>query len=97
MSTRTQAVISRPPGSQKRSALYFSNPASADARVNLTVRRSDDGGETWAAALTIQKGESAGYSSLPQRTLITNDALSGILYEATDPGCIDFAPFPLDF
>lgn len=34
-------------------ALYFSNPASRTARVNMTVRRSNDGGATWPAAVTV--------------------------------------------
>ena len=89
------AVIS-PPGSPARGALYFSNPASATARANLTVRRSDDGGRTWGGgSVTIQAGVSSGYSSLLRRTIIGDDARSGILYEATDKGCIDFSTFPL--
>ena len=89
------AVIS-PPGSPARGALYFSNPASATERANLTVRRSDDGGRTWGGgSVTIQAGASSGYSSLLRRTIVGDDTRSGLLYEATDEGCIDFSTFPL--
>eukprot|EP00401_Gymnodinium_catenatum_P040850 CAMPEP_0117547076 /NCGR_PEP_ID=MMETSP0784-20121206/46934_1 /TAXON_ID=39447 /ORGANISM="" /LENGTH=410 /DNA_ID=CAMNT_0005343963 /DNA_START=133 /DNA_END=1365 /DNA_ORIENTATION=+ len=76
-------------------SVYFSNPASTTDRSSLTVRRSDDGGRTWTAKLEIQKGVSAGYSSLVQGSV--GDAMhGGILYESTTPGSLDFKVFPLD-
>lgn len=44
--------------------LLFSNPAST-AREKMTVRRSEDGGATWSAALELYAGPSA-YSDLVQ-------------------------------
>ena len=42
--------------------LYFCNPSSL-TRENLTLRRSDDGGRTWAASRTVYAGPAA-YSDL---------------------------------
>lgn len=50
--------------------LYFTNPASTQ-REKLTLRRSDDGGETWPHALCIHEGPAA-YSDvaiLPDETI----------------------------
>jgi sialidase-1 len=43
--------------------LYFSNPASTKVRVNMTVRKSLDGGNTWPQSLQVYAG-SAAYSTL---------------------------------
>lgn len=43
--------------------LVFSNPASATARVAMTVRTSEDGGRDWSDGVLIHPGPSA-YSSL---------------------------------
>lgn len=43
--------------------LVFSNPASSDGRVAMTVRSSDDGGRGWSEGLLLHAGPSA-YSSL---------------------------------
>ena len=48
-----------------RKGVFFANPASADKRVNLTVRLSRDGGATWPAAKTLHAGPSA-YSDLAE-------------------------------
>jgi len=76
-------------------SVYFSNPASTVKRSHLTVRQSKDGGYTWPAKLLIQKGKSAGYSSIVQGPVM-DDNHGGILYESTTPGAIDFALFPLN-
>jgi sialidase-1 len=60
----------------RKRALLFSNPASREARVRMTVRASFDDGRTWPVARTIYEGPSA-YSSLT--TL--RDGSIGLLYE----------------
>jgi sialidase-1 len=49
---------------QTAAGLFFSNPASAAARGNITVRKSLDGGATWPAKLLVHSPLSAGYSTL---------------------------------
>jgi sialidase-1 len=51
------------PDKGARSVLAFSNPASAKARVDLTVRLSYDEGKTWPVSRLLHKGPSA-YSCL---------------------------------
>ncbi|KAJ8608678.1 hypothetical protein CTAYLR_009405 [Chrysophaeum taylorii] len=79
-------------------SLFFSNPASATARVNLTVRRSDDDGVSWlASTLVVDAGPSYGYSCLvPGGVHDATALLGGILYEAAGKTSIDFATFALD-
>jgi sialidase-1 len=55
--------------------LFFSNPASL-SRENLTLRRSDDGGRTWAASRTVYAGPAA-YSDLA----VLEDGVVLCLYE----------------
>ena len=43
--------------------LVFSNPASSEGRVAMTVRTSEDGGRTWSVGTLLHAGPSA-YSSL---------------------------------
>ncbi|MFG0243127.1 MAG: exo-alpha-sialidase [Phycisphaerales bacterium JB054] len=43
--------------------LVFSNPASSEGRVRMTVRTSGDGGATWSEGVVLHEGPSA-YSSL---------------------------------
>ncbi|HQK94792.1 MAG TPA: sialidase family protein, partial [Armatimonadota bacterium] len=52
-----------------------SNPASTK-RENMTVRLSEDGGQTWSRARTLNPGPSA-YSDLA----VCADASVGCLYE----------------
>ncbi len=47
----------------RRSIILFSNPASSEGRVNLTVRASFDEGQTWGASRVLHAGPSA-YSDL---------------------------------
>lgn len=56
--------------------LLFSNPASKEDRINLTIKYSEDGGITWNKLKTIYSGSSA-YSSM---TILQNENI-GILYE----------------
>lgn len=58
--------------------LFFSNPASW-TRVNMTVRRSTDGGETWDASKSIYP-DISGYSALSALP----DGNLGCLYERGD-------------
>lgn len=76
------------------SSVYFSNPASTSGRNHLTVKKSEDGGNTWSASHEVQSGTSAGYSSLVQGT-VQDEEHGGIVYESTSAGCIDFKTFPL--
>ena len=57
--------------------LLFSNPASEDAREQMTVRRSTDAGATWEASLVLHAGPAA-YSSL----VALGDGVGGCLFEA---------------
>lgn len=60
-----------------RSILVFSNPASEDSRVNMTLRASFDDGRTWPASRVLHAGPSA-YSDLA----VFPDGQIGCLYEA---------------
>ena len=57
--------------------ILFSNPASTDQRINMTVRASLDDGKTWPMAKQLHAGPAA-YSSL---AALKNDNLA-CLYEA---------------
>jgi sialidase-1 len=57
--------------------ILFSNPASTDQRINMTVRASLDEGKTWPVAKQLHAGPAA-YSSL---AALKNDNLA-CLYEA---------------
>ncbi len=71
--------------------LLFSNAASATERVNMTIRMSEDEGETWPYARTIYQG-SAAYSSMS----VLQDAYIGILFENDDYSKITFSRLSLD-
>ncbi len=70
-----QAGMIRLPG--ERDVILFSNPASQDKRERMTVRRSEDGGETWDASRVLHEGPAA-YSCL----VALEDGEAGCLYEA---------------
>jgi sialidase-1 len=73
--------------------ILFSNPASRDRRVNMTVRASFDEGQTWTASRVLHAGPSA-YSDLA----VLADGEIGCLYEAGQAHpyeSIVFAGFPL--
>ena len=81
-------------------ALFFSNPASTKARVNTTIRRSDDDGASWhAQTFVAEPGASAGYSCLAAGGATAVDGsgrgYGSILYEDAKAG-ISFRLFPLD-
>ncbi len=56
--------------------LVFANPACENDRRRMTVRRSDDGGETWMDGTVVHDGPAA-YSSMT----ILPDGNVGIMYE----------------
>jgi sialidase-1 len=59
-----------------RHVLFFSNPASTE-RVNMTLRMSEDDGNSWAKSHTVHTGPSA-YSDI----VMVSESEVGILYEA---------------
>ncbi len=61
---------------EENKILWFSNPASETARVNMTLKASYDFGKTWKISKTLHPGPSA-YSDL---TVISQNTL-GCLYE----------------
>lgn len=70
------SLISHRFSRDKHHYLAFSNPASKDKRMNMTVRISADDGKTWPISKTIHEGPSA-YSNLV--SLPNGDI--GIFYE----------------
>jgi len=83
------------PGSESRSRLLFSNPASKTARHQMTVRLSYDEGQTWPIAKPLHTGPAA-YSCLT----VLSDGLIGCLYEAGQKSPYEkivFARFTIDW
>lgn len=70
--------------------LLFSNPNSRKQRVALTVRISNDGGQSWSDGRLLDP-RGCMYSSMA----ILNDGRIGILYEVA--GTLTFARFPLEW
>lgn len=90
-----QAAIERYswPGNNSRSMVLFSNPASTESRVNMTVRASFDECKTWPVQKVLHAGPSA-YSDLA----ILADGNAACLYEAGQSHpyeCIMFAEFTI--
>jgi sialidase-1 len=75
-----------------KNRLLFSNPASTDDRINMTVRVSYDEGKTWPVSRLIYDGHSA-YSCLT----VLPDKSIGLLYERDDYSKLTFARFTLDW
>ena len=59
--------------------LIFSKPNTTNARKNITIKISLDGGNTWAHQLLLDEGENWGYSCL---TMVDKETI-GILYESS--------------
>jgi sialidase-1 len=74
-----QAAIQRYqwPEGDRKNVILFSNPASTDSRVNMTLRASYDEGQTWPVSKTLHAGPSA-YSDL---AVLANGSIA-CLYEA---------------
>jgi sialidase-1 len=71
--------------------VLFSNPAAPKGRHHLTVRASNDQGQTWPRSRLICEGSSA-YSSLA----VLPGGEIGLLYERDDYKYLTFTRFPLD-
>ena len=86
-----QASIRRTawPTHDRAGVILFSNPASRDSRIHMTVRGSFDGGVTWPVVRQLHAGPSA-YSSLVGRS----DGGAFCLYEADAYGRIVLADLP---
>ena len=65
--------------------LYFSNPNSKSERVNMTVKKSIDNGNTWIDHFQVYAGPSA-YSCLTTVTAI--DGYLGLLWETNTTNCV---------
>ena len=65
------------PSDDGRDLILFSNPADEENRVNMTVRLSDDGGESWPIGKCLHPGPSA-YSCLA----VLPNAEIACMYEA---------------
>ena len=64
-------------GKINKEYLFFSNPASSLSRVDMSIRASGDGGNTWPHRLLIDERTTFGYSvmvPIDERTI-------GLLYE----------------
>jgi sialidase-1 len=66
-------------GSGKQQVLFFSNPSHKEARTNMTIKASLNGGYTWPETFWIELNESSGfgYSCM---TMVDENTI-GILYE----------------
>lgn len=75
----------------RRDVLFFSNPRSTRARVDMTVQASTDLGETWPEAyrLLVDQRLCYGYSSLVR----IDEETIGLLYEGS--GDLYFIPIPV--
>lgn len=64
---------------QNQQVLFFSNPNDKEARVNMTIKASIDGGHTWPEAnqVLLNENQGFGYSCL---TMVDENTV-GILYE----------------
>jgi sialidase-1 len=84
---RARATVAGAP----RDVLFFSNPRSTKARVDMTVQASLDLGETWPEAyrLLVDERQAYGYSSLVR----IDDDTVGLLYEGS--GDLYFIPIPV--
>ena len=76
-------------------ALVFANPSSTESRRNMTLRLSENGGQSWSTERVVHAGV-AGYSSLSE----LSDGTLGLLYEkgrngAKSHGAIAFFKAPL--
>jgi sialidase-1 len=90
------------PTRNAQTAVYFSGPSSTTERVNMTVKRSEDGGATFPSAMVIYPGPSA-YSCLAELSEPAAGDL-GLLFEHSvlhasnyAYGSLSFARVPAHF
>ncbi|MFW6246338.1 MAG: sialidase family protein, partial [Tangfeifania sp.] len=64
---------------EKQQVLFFSNPNDKEARVNMTIKSSLDGGHTWPEEhqVLLNENQGFGYSCMT----MVDDNTVGILYE----------------
>lgn len=70
--------------------LFFSNAASATERINMTVRKSADEGNTWTGLYTVYSGKS-GYSDIVE----INDEEIAVYYEGGENRYTDGLDFKI--
>ena len=77
---------------QKQQALFFSNPNDKEARINMTIKASLDGGYTWPEERQVLLNETQGfgYSCMT----MTDENTVGILYEGVKE--LYFQKVPVD-
>lgn len=62
-----------------KEVMFFSNPSSSYARVNMSIRASKDLGETWPGSVLIDERSTFGYSVMVR----IDENTIGLLYEGT--------------
>lgn len=79
-------------GGNKQQVLFFSNPNDKEARVNMTIKASLDGGHTWPEKhqVLLNETQGFGYSCMT----MTDENTVGILYEG--PKELYFQKVPVD-
>ncbi|MCC6616648.1 MAG: exo-alpha-sialidase [Anaerolineae bacterium] len=75
-----------------KSRIVFANPSHPRARKRMTVRLSEDEGQTWAFSKVVDPGPAA-YSDL----VVQADGQIGLLYERGNQGGIWYVSFTLDW
>jgi sialidase-1 len=78
-------------GKKTRSRLLFTNPATPSGRHHMTVRLSEDEGQTWPVSRLIYAG-SAAYSCL---TVLPNGEV-GLIFERDNYSKLSFLRFSID-
>ena len=66
-------------GAAAQELVSVKEPNTTNARKNITIKISLDGGNTWAHQLLLDEGENWGYSCL---TMVDKETI-GILYESS--------------
>jgi sialidase-1 len=75
-------------------AVYFSNPATASTRTNMTVRMSEDGGLTWPAQHTsVVWPFAAAYSALVPLSHTDSGGAVGIVFERGQTSYVEHVSF----
>lgn len=74
----------------KGKKLIFCNPNDENSRVNMTIKGSEDGGESWNDGVLLDSNSGWGYSCM---TMIDSETV-GVLYEGSQ-ACLQFQAIPL--